>query len=196
MNNKLLGIIAMGGAPFLFIDFIIHGQNGGGEQFEHTSLSGIFSIIYISAWMCSMIGLKNIHAAGNTKSGKIWMSIPLITLSMANIWNIWETIQPGANTMLYHMLDAFWPISNSFMFLYGIRVLWVKELQNWRRFVPLMVGLWLPISILLNLSFGLNPTSMIISGVYSALSWTILGYVVYTSQPNNKLAYSTVFIKR
>lgn len=195
MNNKILGILAMLGAPFLFIDYTIHGANGGGEQFEHTSLSGILSIIYISAWMCSMIGLKNIHVAGTSKNSILWMTIPLVTLSIANIWNVWEVLQPGANTFLYHLLDAFWPISNMFMFIFGIRVLWAKQLQGWRRLVPLMVGLWLPISILLSITTGLSSTSMMVSGLYSAFAWTVLGYVVYSSQLDKKLAYISVPIR-
>lgn len=47
-------------------------------------------MIYISAWMCSMVGLKNIKAVGNSKSSIPWMIIPLITLFIANIWNIWD----------------------------------------------------------------------------------------------------------
>ncbi len=76
------------GSPFLFIDFCIHGGNGGGEQYQHTSLSGILCIIYMTAWICSMIGLANMKAAGDNKAGKIWMTIPLITLSLANVWNM------------------------------------------------------------------------------------------------------------
>ncbi|MDO1448130.1 hypothetical protein Q0590_17785 [Rhodocytophaga aerolata] len=196
MNNRILGLLAIVGAPFLLIDYCIHGQNGGGEQFEHTSLSGIFSIIYISAWMCSMVGLKNMYAAGDTKNNNLWILIPIVTLSMANIWNVWETIQPGANTLLYHLLDAFWPISNIVMFFFGIRVIWVKKLQGWKRFVPLLVGLWLPLSIVLSLVAGLTVSSMLISGLYSAFAWAILGYVVFTSKPDNRLAYIPIRVRR
>ena len=194
MNNKTLGTLAMIGAPFLCIDYCIHGINGGGDQFQHTSLSGILSIVYISAWMCSMVGLANLKATGESKAAKVWLIIPLVTLSLANIWNSWEVIQPGVNTFLYHLLDMFWPISNLFMFLFGIKVILAKQLQGWKRYIPLIVGLWLPFTIVLNAIAGINATVMMVSGIYSALSWTILGYVVYTSPATNKLRYAPVVI--
>jgi hypothetical protein len=177
---------------FLFIDYCIHGNNGGGDQFEHTSLSGILSIVYISAWMCSMVGLANIKATGTSKAAKTWLIIPLITLSIANIWNIWEVIEPGTNTFLYHLLDMFWPISNIFMFFFGMKVIVARQLDGCKRYVPLMVGLWLPFTILLNAIAGINFTIMMISGVYSAVNWMVLGYVVYSSPVAERLSYVPV----
>ncbi len=183
MWNRTLGTIGMLGAPFLCIDLIFHSGKANGEAYTHTSLGGIFSLLYITAWMCSIIGLWRLQATGKNKSGKTLLVIILITLTLANGWNVYEIIDPQANTPLYALLDMFWPISNLVMFIVGIAVIVARKLTGWKRFVPLLVGLWFPISICLFLLLGRTIMVMYLSGLYSAINWIVLGYVVRISEP-------------
>ena len=48
MNNKVLGIVGMIAAPFLYIDFELHGDN---------HLTGLFEFIYMT--INRSIGVKN-----------------------------------------------------------------------------------------------------------------------------------------
>jgi hypothetical protein len=183
MRNRILGTIGMLGAPFLCIDLIFHSGQANGSDYSHTSLGGFFSLLYISAWMCSIIGLRQLHAAGKNKFGKNLLLLLLFTLTLANCWNVYEMIDPGANTPLYGMLDMFWPISNLVMLLAGITIVAARQLMGWKRYVPLMVGLWFPLSVSLLLLMGKTSAVMYVSGFYSAISWIILGYVIRSSEP-------------
>src|SRR5215208_7066983 len=109
MNNRTLGMLAMLGAPFLGIDLLIHGAKGPEAQFEHSSLSGFFSLIYISGWMCSVVAMRRMKATGGTRFGKFILVFQLVTLTLANTWNVYEIIAPGSSGIVYQLLDMFWP---------------------------------------------------------------------------------------
>lgn len=183
-QNRLLGIIAMLAAPFLFVDFLVHGMGG---QFESTSFSGIFSLIYMTGWVCSIIGLLRLKATGETKFGRVILWIQLLLLFLANIWNAWVILQPGANDVLFRVLDMFWPVSNAFMMVIAITAIRAKKIKGWRRFVPLFVALWLPVGLLVTgLFFGRASTGIVIAGTYSAIAWMLLGYVVATNPTDRR----------
>ncbi len=180
MKNRILGIIGIAGSPFLLLDIIINGGSGG-DNYNHTSLSGLFSFIYISSWMCSIIGLRNIQATGSGKWGRSILNVQLLCLAMANCWNIYEIISPGANTTIYFILDKFWPLSNLIMFVTGIAILRSNRLDGWKRYIPLITGLWLPLAIGLTVVIGRNKVSMLLPAAYSVVAWALLGIVVSTS---------------
>ncbi|RRB06642.1 hypothetical protein [Larkinella rosea] len=141
MNTKLLGIMALVGAPFLCINTYLHVQNHGGQLVYHTTpLSGFLGILYISGWLCSIIGLRRLGATGADNFGRIISPLILSTLTLANSWNVYEMVLPDHNTLLYRLLDAFWPISNLVMIGVGIAVVRAGRLTGWKRFVPLACG--------------------------------------------------------
>ncbi|HYF31363.1 MAG TPA: hypothetical protein VD993_09625 [Chitinophagaceae bacterium] len=193
MTNKTLGAIAMACAPFLCIDFLVHRQAGPNENFEHTSLSGLFSLVYMIGWMCSIVVMKRVGATGFRWFGVFILNAQLFTLSLANIWNVWEIVNPGDTSKLYFILDLFWPISQVVMLVAGITVVvvnrravvinggfgFVNGFGSWGRFVPLLAGLWFPVSIVLMVTLGQNYLTVVLSGVYSAVVWGLMGWVCF-----------------
>ncbi|GAB3690684.1 hypothetical protein GCM10027592_08120 [Spirosoma flavus] len=192
MNNKLLGIIALIGAPFLAINTYLHVQHQSGQPPVYTtnSLSGFFDLLYISGWLCSIIALRQLNATSSDRFGQIMPKIMLITLGLADLWNVYEMILPNHNTWLYHALDMFWPISNVAMLGMGIAVIRGRQLPGWKRYVPLACGLWLPLTaicFLLPEKVGFH-----LSNVYTALAWTLLALVVLTSEEPQRGALDSV----
>jgi hypothetical protein len=177
MSPRLLGILGMLGAPFLLIDFLVHGTS---TQYQSTSLSGFFSFVYISAWMCSIIGLWKLEATGTTHWGRLVLLIQLFFLTLANVSNIWSIIQPVKDSKLFFFLDLFWPVSNLFMLATAIMVIKAGRWNGWTRYVPLVVALWLPFCLgVLNGLLGMSLSNMLAGGFYSAIAWMLLGYTVY-----------------
>ena len=189
MNNRTLGIIAMAGAPFLLIDTI----TGGFNPYSHSSLTGLFGLIYMAGWMCSLVALKRSGAYGEGKWSKIIYTLQMVLLVLANGWNTYELVQPGADTTLYYILDACWPLSNTCMLITGITIARKGVLQGWKRYMPLLVGLWLPIGFLLWALFGSRTTAMLLwVNIYSAVTWALMGYSVFTSPVRkNSKPYTT-----
>lgn len=176
MNTKTLGILGLIGAPFLLID----SWNNGFHLNAGSHLSGMFNFLYITGWMCSMLALKKIGALGEGRFGKLLFVVQMSFLTLANCWNIYEWVQPGAGTRLYFILDTFWPLSNLCMFVTGITIAIKAQLQGWRRFMPLLVGCWLPIGLILWAIFSRTPTVLLILNVYSVVMWSLMAISIVT----------------
>jgi hypothetical protein len=179
MSNKILGAIAMACAPFLFVDFLVHGM---GEEFEHTSLSGLFSLVFMIGWMCGVVVLLRVFATGTGRFGRGVLYVQLFTLGLANVWNVWEVVSPGASSPVYFVLDFFWPLSQVVLLVIGVTVAVKGQSGPGRgvaRFVPLMAGLWFPVTIVLMVVFGQTYPVMVISGAYSVVMWGLMGWVYY-----------------
>lgn len=176
MNLRLLGLCAITGAPFLLITYITFGAALAEQK---TALDGLYSLLYISGWMCSIIGLWHTRATGTGRWGRFVLVVQLLFLTLANISNIMLLAQIGLHTKGYFILDLFWPVSNIWMLATGITVATAKRLRGWMRYVPLIVGLWIPVTLLLMGMFGKQSPAMLISGLYSAIAWVLLGGVVY-----------------
>jgi hypothetical protein len=177
MNTRTLGLIGILCSPFLAIQLSIYGIF---ENYKATSLAGIFSLIYMTGWMCSIVGLYKLSAAGNRRIGKTIILIQLIFLSLGEIWNFYSIMAPGSTTTLYRALDLFWPISNLFMFVTGLFVLRAKQLHGWKRFIPFIVGLWFPITVVMVPAiFGHGQLTVLLVSLYSVAAWSLLGLAVY-----------------
>ena len=175
MHSTFLRIIALIGAPFLLIDFYVNGSAVGGADYEHTSWSGVFGLIYMTGWSCSILALIKRSTNSKKRIIRTLGFVQLTLLTVANFWNIYEIISPGANTLLFNVLDLFWPLSNVFMLALGIVVWRTSALEGRSKFAPLTAGLWLPVSILLNLLVEDPELAMMMAGLYSWLVWSWLG---------------------
>jgi hypothetical protein len=177
MNNRTLGILGLIGAPFLLIDT----ANNGFRIDQSTGISGLLNFLYTTGWICSVIALNRMGAFGHKRFGKIIFWAQISCLALADCWNIYEWIQPQAQTTLYFILDAFWPIGNLCMLVSGIAIAAQGVLKSWRRYVPLAVGLWLPIALVLWAIFSRSPGMLLFSGIYSTLTWSLMAISIITS---------------
>lgn len=175
MNNKILGLSALAGAPFFLLSSYLQPL----FSFLHEKqFYGAWSLIYITAWMCSIIGLQRLNATGKTRFGKAIPWIILVTLLLANLSNLYQIIVPGTASRLFLILDSFWPLSNLLMLVVGITVVVAKQLKGWRRFVPLLVGLWFPVLVVCMNFFGRAGVTGVIAAWYSAIAWSLLAITV------------------
>jgi hypothetical protein len=175
MNQRYLGWMALLGAPFLFITYLVFGESLDKQK---TALDGLFSLFYITGWICSILGLWQAEATGTKRWGRIVLLIQLLFLTLANVSNLMLATQLGITTKLYFVLDLFWPISNIWMLATGISIITAKRLEGFSRYMPLLVGLWLPLTVLAMVVAGNNIMVTWISGLYSAIAWSLLALVV------------------
>lgn len=178
MNTRTLASIGLFGAPFLLLD----SMNNGLDPFQSSSVSGLLNLVYITAWMSSMVALKKMGAFGESRFGKILFVVQISFLALANGWNIYEIIAPRAGTTLYTILDLFWPLSNLCMLVSGITILVNRTLTGWQRYTPFLVGLWLPFVLLLWALFSRTQEVLLVGNLYSAVTWSLMA-VAIQSQP-------------
>lgn len=182
MNNRTLGTLGLLGAPFLLVD----SMNNGLNPFQSSSVSGWLNLVYITAWMCSMVALKQMGAFGEGRFGKILFGVQISFLALANGWNVYEIIAPRAGTTLYTILDLFWPLSNVCMLVSGITILANRTLTGWQRYTPFLVGLWLPFVILLWVLFSRTQEVLLVGNLYSAVTWALMAVAIITHHTNTE----------
>lgn len=179
MRTRTLGFIGILCSPFLAIQLNLFGIF---ENSKSTSLVGVLGLIYMVGWFCSILGLYRLNAAGN-KTGRIILMIQMALLTVGNLWNIYSIFDPNCNTTLFYVIDSIgWPFDNIFMLATGIAIVAAKQLPGWKRFVPLFVGLWFPVTVVATrMIFGSGNTELMIVSLYSIIGWALLGLTVYTS---------------
>jgi hypothetical protein len=178
-SNKTLGIIAMICSPFLFVEMLSDHKFG----LKNTPAAGIADLIYMTGWICSIMGLIRQKATGNKLWGKRLLRLNLIFLGVACIWNVWSALDPGNNSTLYRILDFFWPASNTLLFITGIVIVAQKKLTGYSRFTPVIAGFWLGFAILFSVVAGFeSDLSFYTIGAYSAIAWFLLGLSIYRSE--------------
>ena len=89
-SNKTSGMIALIGAPFLFITMCADSKSGVGN-----TPTGMCDVLYITGWLCCMVGLMNLETIGNKKWGKYLLHLSFIFLSIACIGNILKAMVPN-----------------------------------------------------------------------------------------------------
>jgi hypothetical protein len=178
-RTRILGMIGIAGAPWMLIDFM---ENGLYDHFKDTPASGVRGFLFITGWTCSVWGLYRLQAAGTKSWGKTILLIQVVLLLLANCWNLYVIIRPQGYDRIFIKLSYFWMASAFFMLITGVVVIAAKRWQGFKRYLPLLAGLWIPIVFfVVSRIFGLTLTTLIISGVYATLVFTLLGFSVITS---------------
>ncbi|MEZ0608011.1 hypothetical protein ACAW74_05825 [Fibrella sp. WM1] len=176
MNTKLLGGFALLGAPCLAIGLSLESIFGNASR---SPWMGLWGILYISGWMASLIALRDLgvfdaRSLQARRVGHTLARLILVTLTLANILNVWEMVAPTYKPTLFYIVDLGWPVSNLLMLPIGVAILMARQLYGWQRWAPLAVGCWLPIALLTKNIPDLRYLPL----VYSAVAWVLLAVVV------------------
>ncbi len=179
MNTRLLGTLGMLGSPMLLLEGLLYRF----QQRDTDQLIAVLGLLFVGGWICSVLGLRMLKATGNSMPGKAVLVVQLIGLVFAGLWAIIHIVNPNPDTdnILYGVADAAWPLSVIFMIVVGIATLIAKRLPGWHRFTPLLCGLALPVAILASMVAG-EQAGEVAFGIYTAVTWGLLGYAVRTNK--------------
>jgi len=170
MNNRTLGTIAMICAPALLIEgLLLRGE-------EDALITGIASMVFMAGWICTNIGMWRMRATGTGRWGRAVLLVQLVGLVLAFLFGFIEaTGLLDENNIVFIVTDIAWPLSMLWMLVVGITVIVTKQLPGWKRFVPVLCPLWLPIAIVGStapIDFGFVGLGL------TAVLWALLGYIV------------------
>jgi hypothetical protein len=175
LNARVLGIIGIMGAPWMFIDFI---NNGLYDRFLATSISGIRNFMFMTGWLCSVVGLYKLEAMGTKRWQKMIVIAQIIFLFLADCWSIFEMFAPDSPSPIYYALNFLWPVAGFCMVITGTVILLAKKLRGWKRYVPLFAGLWFPETVLVYYISQNSILSLVTSGIYSTIVFSLMGFVL------------------
>jgi hypothetical protein len=162
----------------MLIDFV---ENGLYDRFVMTSDSGIRNLIFMTGWICSVLGLYKIHQPTITKGQKIIFIIQLMLLVLANLWNVCEIINPLSTSPIVFLLNFTWPLGGFFMIVTGIVVIRAKKMKDWKKYAALLAGFWFPQTFLIYWFTRETLAELLASGIYAAISFGLLGFALVVS---------------
>ncbi len=186
MKNKLLAGISFIGAPCLALDFYRNAD--AGQQWGFPALTSILDILYMAGWACTIVSFIRMQVNGTKRSARILLYVQLSLLFIAASSDLVTPLKIPVPENLFFYWDLFWPLSNCLMFVTGITIAVAGQLHGWRRWVPLVTGLWLPVTLAVKIY--LSPQYMAyIGGTYSLVMWTLMAYVAHVHD-NHKIEYN------
>ncbi len=139
--------------------------------------NGLFGVAVIGL-MGGVLGLSSLRVGGVGWFPQTATVVALIGLLLWTIGGLYLTTNASADQVF---TPAGGLISSIGMIMYGFSAIRAKVLNDWRRFVPLLVGGWffvqLPLQVIFFIGVQGSPSYTMLLGVFGVL-WALVGYVV------------------
>lgn len=147
---RFLGLVGLLGSPGMLVDTSIrYAAHDTGEGL--LASSSIVGLVYIIAWMASMIGFRRLRLTGDGRFAQVVFLAQMVGLLLAAGQQIMELISTPAllRSWFFGICDIAWPMSHLLMLVVGGMVLATGRVSGFARFAPLGCGLALPVTALL-----------------------------------------------
>lgn len=170
MNNRLLGILCMIGGFVVTIAAFTVG--------EWANPAGIIAgIMWAIGGIAGLVGLIQLGALGESAVTRALGFVPIIGFLSLAIGSVMQLAgMVGDDSGLF---GIGWGLQLVGMVLVAVLVIAAKRWRGWRRFVPLLTIVLVPISFALGQA--IDDLSWAAAIIY--LAWILLGYAVATAAP-------------
>lgn len=178
---RLLGWICLVcGTLVAIAGFLLDSQVTGAVQAD-TAIArfanGLFGVAVLGL-MGGVLGLWSLRVGGSGWLPQTATVVALVGLLLWTIGGLYLTTNASADQVF---TPAGGLISSIGMIMLGIAVIRARVLNDWRKFVPLLVGGWffvqLPLQVIFFIGVRGSPSYTILLGVFGVL-WVLVGYVV------------------
>lgn len=173
MSSRLLGSILIVGAVVLAVN--------GTRSTPLDMLGSAAYVVWGIGGIAGIVGLLNLNALGANPVARALGFIPIIGFAafvLADGLRLIGLIQ--SSEPLYDTLAAIaWIGMLAGMLIVGILTIAAKTWKGWRRFVPLLAIVILPIGFGVDAAMG----SQTFAGMLVAVPWVLLGYVIASAAP-------------
>ena len=188
LNTRLLGALAVVGAPMLLIFFLFGSIDASATKTLTQQIVSLTGVLYIGGWICGAVGMRRLRATGDGTGGKIVFVIQITLLSFALLFSVMETCgyTYESGGLIYAVADAGYPLSHLFMIVVGIFVRRAKVWKGAASIAPFLVGFALPAFFALSAIGGMKIGGFGF-GALTAIGLGIIGYTVY------KQSYKLIF---
>lgn len=176
MNNKTLGTLTILLSPTLALASLASKSNG---QWD-TKTSAFLGLAFLVGWICAALGLRRARATGYGRVAQGVFALQLVLLTLAACQQVMDLLPGPHNPTFYQIADLSWPASMVCMLVVGSLVLQARVWTDWRRWVPILCGITLPIFFLL-VALGYRKAGADMFEAYSFVMWALLGLAVRQS---------------
>lgn len=185
-RTQLLGLACLAGG-LLFMGLNTIELVGLGQV--SSILSFVLGVVLLVGLMGGPFGLLALRAAGTGMTGHVGLAGAIITLLglVAYLAGVVVTLFVPELGVFY-LLGAL--LSGLGMFIFGIAALVARQMSAWRRFAPLLVGLYYVIMIPIQVMFFIIPNGAPSEALLGGwgLTWALLGYAIYSTVHQRRAA--------
>lgn len=192
MKNKFQAVLALIGAPFLGLDFYRNMHSV--DQWGGSILTRVFDMLYMASWICTMFALIRINAAGTKKVGRNILYTQTLLLFIAASSDVVALLQIRIPTNIFFFWDLFWPLSHCMMLVTGVTIATAGILKGWKRWIALIMGLWLPVTMVAKFALPMEYFA-IIGGTYSIVLWTTMARIAFDSDNSKTVGNSQLMLR-
>jgi len=183
-RGRLLGSICIVGGVLVTVSgVLLDSQTAGAASADTTAArlaNGLFAIAVLGL-VGGLLGLRGLRVGGPGWLPRTAFVVTLLGLLLWIIGGLYLTMDASVD-------QPFTPagglISSLGMIVLGIAAMRSGVLTDWRRFVPLLVGVWFFVQIPLQIAFFISaqgsPSYALLLGVFGLL-WALVGYVVWSA---------------
>jgi hypothetical protein len=185
MNTRLLGTLCIAGALAVIVDGfrfsgLMASETGFGDRF-----TALAYLLFGIGGICGIASLIKLNALGTKATARAMGFLPMIGFAGFILGDGLRAA--GLATVESPIIMAFagiaWIGMFTGMLVVGILTIAAKTWRGWRRFVPLLTVVSLPISFGVDALIG-SPS---IGAALIHMSWVLLGFVVATAEPASTL---------
>lgn len=179
LTGKILGVVAMIGAPMLLIEFLVGPNDSAAVKTSRDQLFSLIGVMYMTGWIAGAIGMRRLRATGSGLGATVVFVVQMIMLFLAWSFSVMEAFgySSGNGGVLFAITDAGYPLSHLFMLVVGIMLLRAKVWSGIARLAPFLVGMALPVFFALSGFAGVRLPG-IAFGITAALGLGIIGFKV------------------
>ncbi len=171
LDLRLLGLTTAICAPAMFIETLRHVRNGPEDVLSHV-LYGLFSF----GWLCALLGLRQLRAAGAGKFGRGLVTVAVVTGTLAIGQTFMDLLHVPRSQPLYMVTDLAWPVTMLLTFIISIAALFARTLPAWGRAVLLFCSMSLPVGAGLAALHVQLPFDTF--GPHTAIGWALWGVML------------------
>jgi hypothetical protein len=173
MNTRFLGIICIVGSVIAVLDAFR--LSAVGKNYD--DLTPITLSLWYIGGIAALVSMIQLNAVGSNTVVRALTFLPIIGFVVLILGSVLQLA--GAITAQNNLFSIGWLVLYSGMLLVGILTIAAKVWRGWRRFVPLLTVVAMPISF--SIGYGLGSLSLGVSFIYAV--WAFFGYVITTSEP-------------
>jgi len=168
MNSRLLGILCMLGGAAVIIGALVWG--------EFANTPGIIAgILWALGSIAGLVGLIQLGALGDSPLSRALGLVPIIGFGLLAVGSVLQLA--GIVDDQSTFFGVGWVVQMAGMLLVGILTIAARRWRGWRRFVPLLTIVLVPVFFALS-RLDIPAFAAVFYGAY-----VLLGYAVATAEP-------------
>lgn len=173
MNTRLMGIICIVGSVIALLDAFRLSALGK----NHDDLTPITLSLWYIGGIAALVAMIQLNAVGSNRVVRALTFLPIIGFVVLILGSVLQLAD--AITAQNNIFSIGWLVLYSGMLLVGILTIAAKVWGGWRRFVPLLTVVAMPISF--SIGYALGSLSLGVAFIYAV--WAFVGYVITTAEP-------------